>query len=71
MQKEWFSSYIFDREAEKLLESDSALARTFEEMKAKDSIFANDAFSQLYFLYRNSDHYERNRHNIYPILRIE
>lgn len=69
-QKEWFSTYVFDKEAEEMLANDPVLKQAFEEMK-QDSSFAKDRFKQLYYLYRNSDHYEYQRHMIYPVLRIE
>lgn len=69
-QKEWFSTYVFDKEAEELLANDEALRKSFEIMK-HDSTFANDKFKQLYFIYRNSPRYERDRHMMYPVLRIE
>lgn len=69
-QKEWFSTYVFDPEAKAILDQDEALRTSFETMK-EDSTFAKDKFKQLYFIYRNSDHYERERHMIYPVLRIE
>jgi hypothetical protein len=69
-QKEWFSTYVFDKEAADMLTNDAALKTAFEEMK-KDSSFAQDRFKQLYYLYRNSDHYEDQRHMIYPVLRAE
>lgn len=68
-QKEWFSPYVFDSEAQKLLE-DPAIRKSFEEMRERDPTFSLNAFSQLYYLYRNSEHYERERHMIYPVLRI-
>lgn len=68
-QKEWFSSYVFDQKAEELLK-DSAIRRAFEQQRAEDPHFADNAFSQLYYLYRNSAHYERERHMIYPVFRI-
>lgn len=69
-QKEWFSSYVFDREAKALL-ADTAIYRAFCEKKEMDPEFCRNAFSQLYHLYRQSDHYERERHMIYPVFRIE
>lgn len=68
-QKEWFSPYVFDNEAKKLLE-DPSIRASFEEMRDKDPTFSLNAFSQLYYLYRNSDHYERERHMIYPVFRV-
>lgn len=69
-QKEWFSAYVFDKEAEILLE-DEGLKTSFEAMKANDPSFTMSPMPQLYYLYKNSDHYEREHHMIYPVYRIE
>jgi hypothetical protein len=69
-QKEWFSSYVFETEAEELLK-DPKIKAEFEQMKASDSSFAINANAQLYFLYQRSEHYERNHHMIYPVFRVE
>ncbi len=69
-QKEWFSTYVFDGEAEEILK-DSTIKKSFDQMKSNDPTFSYNAFNQLYFIYRNSPHYERERHMIYPVLRVE
>lgn len=69
-QKEWFSSYVFDLEAEELLAKNETLRKSFAAMK-KDSSFTQDKFNQLYYIYRNSSRYERERHMVYPVLRVE
>jgi hypothetical protein len=69
-QKEWFSTYVFDTEAEEILK-DSTIKKSFDQMKENDPTFSYNAFNQLYFIYRNSPHYERERHMIYPVLRLE
>lgn len=69
-QKEGFSSYVFDREANNLL-NDKKLASEFESFLASDSSANDNARAKLNFIYKKSSHYERNRHLIYPVFRIE
>jgi hypothetical protein len=68
-QKEWFSSYVFEEIAEKLLLENPTLKKTFEAKKSEDKDFANNTFAQLYYIYKNSPHYEKN-HLRYPVARI-
>ncbi len=68
-QKEWFSSYVFEDEAEQMLKNDSLLRSSFEQEKRGHSEFAKNSFAQLYWLYQQSEHYEQ-QHMRYPVLRI-
>lgn len=68
-QKEWFSSYVFEQEAAKMLEADPGLKARFEEKKSQDPTFAQSPFQQLYYLYTQSPHYEKN-HRRYPVFRV-
>ncbi len=68
-QKEWFSAYVFEDEAEEMLNSNPQLKAQFEKKKAADPEFAKDAAAQLYFIYKNSSHYEPT-HNRYPVVRF-
>lgn len=65
MQKEYFSTYLFDVEAERLLEEDPELKARFM-AKKKDPEFAENAWAQLYFIYQRSPWYEKT-HNRYPV----
>ncbi|MFT4601821.1 MAG: hypothetical protein ACI857_002004 [Arenicella sp.] len=67
-QKEWFSGYVFEEKAIEMLNEDPGLKKEFEEKKKNDEAFSKDAFSQLYFIYKRSDNYERS-HNRYPVSR--
>ena len=69
-QKEWYSSYVFDKEAETMLE-DPAIKVQFDEKIHSDSNFASNPRAQLYFLYTLSDHFEGDRFKIYPVYRID
>lgn len=64
-QKEWFSAYVFDEMAEKLLKENPSLKSEFEKKKSEDPEFASSSFSQLYFIYRNSPMFED--HKRYPV----
>lgn len=69
MQKEWFSDYIFEEKALELLNTNTSLKQTFEAKKKEDEKFANDYWSQLYFIYKNSPYYEKS-HMQYPVYRV-
>jgi hypothetical protein len=68
-QKEWFSSWHFDDEAAQILSENPALKAEFEQKKQEDIKFAKSHFDQLYFIYKQSDHYEVT-HNRYPVYRL-
>ncbi len=69
-QKEYFSAYVFEDTAEKLLADDPDLRRRFEEWKAANPEDAKNVYSALYFVYQNSAYYEKE-HLRYPVARIE
>ncbi len=66
-QKEWFSPYVFEDEAEQILNNDPKLKKEFEEKK-KDRDFADSMWAQLIFIYRHSDYYEKT-HSRYPVFK--
>ena len=69
MQKEYFSSYVFEDIAADLLRQDPALRRELEARKAADPQFAENARAQLDFVYKRSPYYEPT-HDLYPVGRI-
>lgn len=69
-QKEWYSPYVFEDLAVKLLEEDPKLKEKFEARKKTDAEFAKDGKAQLYFIYRNSEYHEPE-HMRYPVYRLE
>ncbi|WP_439881775.1 M14 family metallopeptidase [Pontibacter sp. MBLB2868] len=69
MQKEYFSSYVFEDLAAEYLKKDPELRKRLEEKKKQDPDFAKSARAQLDFVYRNSPHYEFT-HNMYPVGRL-
>jgi len=68
-QKEWYSSYVFEEKAAKMLAADPKLKAEFDQKKNSDKAFAENARGQLYWLYKQSPHYERTD-NLYPVYRI-
>ncbi len=69
MQKEYFSSYVFEDLAADILKQNPKLREQLEERRKKDPEFAKSARAQLDFVYRNSPHYELT-HNLYPVGRL-
>ncbi len=66
-QKEWFSSYVFEDIAEKLLAENKQLNSEFEKWKTDHP--NEDEFSQLYFVYSHSEHFEKSFKR-YPVRMI-
>jgi len=69
-QKEYYSDYVFEDIAEKLLNENADLKKRFETKKQQEPEFAKNAKAQLDFIYYNSPYYEPN-HLRYPIFRVE
>ena len=65
-QKEYFSPYVFDDKALELLKENKLLKKQFEEKKRENKEFRESSWDQLYFIYKNSEHYEPS-HNIIPL----
>ncbi len=69
MQKEHFSSYVFEDIAERLLESDPSLKKEFEAKRRNDKEFRANAYEQLKYIYERSPYYEKTFRR-YPVYRI-
>ncbi len=69
MQKEYFSSYVFEDLAAQYLKEDPKLKKQLEAKRKEDPEFAKNAYAQLKFVYENSGHYEPT-HNLYPVGRL-
>ena len=69
MQKEYFSSYVFEDIAAEMLRNDPDLRAKLEKKKAEDAEFAASARAQLDFVYRHSPYYEPT-YNLYPVARL-
>jgi hypothetical protein len=68
-QKEWFSDYVFEEDALKMLENDPALKEEYEQWKSDNPEAAENAWQSLGFIYRRSPLYE-TQHKRYPVLRV-
>lgn len=68
MQKEWYSSYIFEQYADTFLNARPTLKSEFERKKREDPAFAKDSRAQLYYLYKQTPLYEPT-HRRYPVAR--
>lgn len=68
-EKEDFSPYVFEDEAEEMLKKDSILKKEFDRLKASDSKFALNWYAQLDYIFKKSEHYE-TAHMQYPVYRI-
>lgn len=67
-QKEWFSAYVFDGEAENLLK-DPVMKSKFDSVKSARPELAENPTGRLYEVYKLSDRYEKDRHMVYPVYR--
>jgi hypothetical protein len=67
-QKEYFSAYVFEDTAAKLLKENAILKAAFEKKKQEDKAFAESGEAQLEWIYMHSDYYEKT-HMEYPVYR--
>jgi len=67
-QKEYFSDYVFEPEAKKILEENPHIEEALRKKQKEDKAFAQNSWAQLYFIYKLSKYYEKS-HNRYPIAR--
>ena len=67
-QKEYFSAYVFEDTAAKLLKDDAKLKAAFEKKKEEDKTFAESGEAQLDWIYKQSVYYEKS-HLQYPVYR--
>jgi hypothetical protein len=68
-EKEYFSDYVFEDVAAKLLKEDPDLRKKLDDAKAKDPKLAASAGAQLNFVYRNSPYFEKT-YLRYPVGRL-
>ena len=68
-RKEYFSDYVFEADAEKLLHDDIQLKQQFNIKLNQDSIFRSNDFAQLNFIYEHSPWAEKS-YNRYPVYRL-
>ena len=67
-QKEWYSAYIFEPYAQKMLEENPVLESEYNQKLERDPQFENGDY-RLYWLYTKSKFYEKE-HNRMPFLKI-
>ncbi|MDC6406849.1 MULTISPECIES: M14 family metallopeptidase [Maribacter] len=68
-QKEGFSPYVFEDTALLMLQNDSVLRQEFEFKKQNDTTFSENWYTQLDWLFKKSELYEK-AHNRYPVYRV-
>lgn len=68
-QKEYYSAYVFEDEAQTLLNSDPDLRRDFRQALRNDSALRATPSAQIQWLYEHSDHFEGAGGvvNMYPV----
>ena len=69
MQKEYFSSYVFEDLAAEYIKQNPDLKAQFEKKKREDPEFASSARAQLDYIYQNSPWHEKT-HRVYPVGRL-
>ena len=67
-QKEWYSTYVFEPYAQKMLETDVELKIRYDYKLENDPQFENGQY-RLYWLYTQSPFYEKE-HNRLPLLKL-
>lgn len=68
-QKEGYSDYVFEDSAAELLRKDPNLKAALDAKLKSDNSFAENPEAQLYWIYQQSDHFEK-AHLQYPVYRI-
>lgn len=69
-EKEYFSAYVFEDEAAQLLKENPRLREMLETKKSTDPEFAKSAEAQLFFVYQNSQRFEKKTFNRLPIYKV-
>jgi hypothetical protein len=67
-QKEYYSAYVFEDTAARLLAQDAELKAAFEKAKKENPELAKSGEAQLDWIYQNSPYYEKT-HMEYPVYR--
>jgi hypothetical protein len=69
-QKEYFSSYVFIDQVKFILDNNPTLKVEFEKRKNENEQFRNSEWEQLYFIYKNSEYFEKS-FMILPVYSID
>lgn len=67
-QKEWFSDYVFEEMAEKILKQNPSLKDSLASFVATNKL-ENKGWEQLAFIYKNSPYFEKSAMR-YPVFRV-
>lgn len=68
-QKEGYSSYVFEDVAEQFLKDNPSVKKSFDEKLKMDEDFAKNSRAQLYWIYKQTTHYEK-AHLKLPIYKV-
>ena len=68
-RNEYFSPYIFEESAEKLLKEDPELKKEFEQLKKEDTDFKENSYRQLRYIYERSP-WSEPTYKRYPVYRL-
>jgi len=68
-RNEYFSPYIFDESAQKLLHENPDLKKEFEQLKEEDPEFRENAYAQLRYIYERSP-WSEPTYKRYPVYRL-
>lgn len=71
-QKEYYSAYVFEDEAQTLLDTDPALRQSFRAALRSDTSLLASPSNQIRWLYEHSDHFEGAGGvvNMYPVYKV-
>lgn len=69
-KKEHFSDYVFEDEAERLLDAEPGLRQRFEAWQAAHPELQTDPEAVLGFIYQHAQRYAEPEHGRYPVLRL-
>ena len=68
-QKEGYSAYVFEDVAEQFLKDNPSIKKAFDEKLKTDESFAKNSRAQLYWIYKQTPHYEK-AHLKLPIYKV-
>lgn len=68
-QKEGFSAYVFEDVAAQFLKENPTIKKQLEEKVATDKNFSKSTYSQLYWVYKQTQHYEK-AHKKLPVYKL-
>ena len=69
-QKEYYSPYVFEDLAKKILDENPKMKADLEKKRNEDKAFADNGAAQLDWVYKNSKYFEK-AYLQYPIYRIK